>query len=57
MSSDNSRRQPDAPWRNVGTGMSQNFRCARCDKPSPSEGRRLQRVAGLRTYVCKRCAK
>jgi hypothetical protein len=57
MSSDTARHAPDVHWRHIGTGMSQRFRCARCDKPSESQGRKLQRVQGVRQYVCKGCAK
>jgi len=32
------------------------FRCAACAKPSSTTGRKLQRVLGLRQYVCARCA-
>lgn len=38
-------------------GMSQSFRCGACCKPKPILGRRLQRVMGLRQYVCCGCAK
>lgn len=43
--------------RSPASGMSQSFRCAACCKHKPIRGRRLQRVLGLRQYVCAGCAK
>ena len=40
-----------------GPGLQATFRCGRCDKPRQSLGRKLQRVLGLRTWVCKGCVK
>lgn len=40
-----------------GAGHASLFNCMRCSKPKPQTGRRLQRVQGLRTWVCAGCAK
>ena len=55
--SDRIRTAPDVSFRPVGMGTSTTFMCARCAKPRLSQGRKLQRVQGLRTWVCKGCAK
>lgn len=34
-----------------------NFTCAACVKPKSIIGRKLQRVDGMRQYVCKGCAR
>lgn len=41
----------------AGSGHASLFQCMRCAKPKPQQGRRLQRVQGLRTWVCAGCAK
>ncbi len=38
-----------------GAGMHMTFRCARCNQPRTSLGRRLLRVQGVKQYVCKEC--
>lgn len=40
-----------------GGGMAPAFLCAACNKRKDSNGRRLERVFGLRTWVCAGCAK
>lgn len=55
--SDNHRRAADTAWRPAGVGMNPTFRCARCDKPRNSEGRKKQRVQGVPQYVCRECVK
>jgi len=56
MTSDETTRQaPDVPFRHRGLGMAMRFRCGSCSNPSDTEGRGLRHIAGLRTYVCKRC--
>lgn len=56
MTSDETRRGTDRPWREVGLGAVPRFRCAACDRASDTTGRRLKRVNGLRTWVCRKCA-
>lgn len=41
----------------AGGGHASLFNCMRCALPKPQTGRRLQRVQGLRTWVCAGCAK
>ena len=41
----------------AGGGHASLFHCMRCALPKPQTGRRLQRVQGLRTWVCAGCAK
>ena len=53
---DNSTKQSDVKWRHAGPGMSQQFRCAKCQLPSSMLGRKLQQVKGLRDWVCRKCA-
>lgn len=40
-----------------GQGMGSMFLCALCAKRKVCFGRRLQRVQGLKTWVCKGCVK
>lgn len=56
MTSDDARKAHEPKFRSVGTGLSQTFRCAVCSKFRLVAGRRLQRVHGLKTWVCKDCA-
>jgi hypothetical protein len=56
MTSDDTRRGADRPWRQVGVGTVARFRCGDCDRPSSTLGRKLKMVRGLRTWVCKGCA-
>lgn len=56
MTSDDTRRGTDRPWREVGLGTVARFRCGQCDKTSDTYGRKLRRVPGLRTWVCRACA-
>ena len=48
---------PDVKFRPVGMAHQSLFRCAACGNPRQCLGRRLQRVHGLRQWVCKGCAK
>ena len=41
----------------AGGGHASLFACMRCGKNKPQQGRKLQRVQGLRTWVCAGCAK
>lgn len=38
-------------------GAGATFRCGRCTLFKSLHGRRMQRVQGLRQYVCAKCAK
>ena len=38
-----------------GVGHYSGFRCAACCQTKGTLGRKLQRVMGLRQYVCKGC--
>lgn len=40
----------------AGMGMAPAFMCGLCAKPSAGKGQKLQRVRGLRTWVCAACA-
>jgi hypothetical protein len=57
MTSDDTRSPPDAKWQPTGVGMAPTFRCALCSKPRSPTGRKLQRVQGVRQWVCKYCVK
>lgn len=57
MNSDQSRHVPDVAFRQAGVGLYMTFACARCGKVKPVVGRKMQRVRGLRTFVCAGCAK
>lgn len=48
---------PDVRWKPAGTGHGMSFKCAACVKPKPILGRKLQRVDGVRQFVCKGCAR
>ena len=41
----------------TGGGHASLFYCMACAKPKPQQGRRMQRVHGLRTWVSAGCAK
>lgn len=61
MSSTNQRRAKQAD-RYVGIGgpgnsLMMRFVCARCTQPGHVAGRRLQRIGGVKRWVCKGCAK
>lgn len=56
MNSDQARRLPDVKFKPVGSGLSQTFLCAACVKYRLIPGRRLKRVNGLKTWVCRECA-
>jgi hypothetical protein len=47
----------ELPFQQVGTGMVLNFRCARCNLAKQMDGRRKQKVQGLKQFVCKGCVK
>ena len=38
-----------------GPGMNITFRCAKCNQPRNSLGRKLMRLQGVKQYVCKGC--
>lgn len=52
---DRLKSTPDVRWRNPGPGMHITFKCAACSKVRSCFGRKLQRVQGLRQYVCSTC--
>ena len=39
-----------------GIGLHSNFMCARCNQPRMTQGRKLQRVQGVKQWVCRGCA-
>lgn len=41
----------------TGGGHASLFQCMRCGNKRSQQGRRLQHVRGLRTWVCAGCAK
>lgn len=47
----------DVRFVHVGVGHPSTFLCAACARSRPVPGRRLRRVAGLRTWVCAHCAR
>jgi len=50
------RNQPAQPaFTNPGVGHSSAFLCAACQTFKGTLGRRMQRVLGLRTWVCAAC--
>lgn len=55
--SDRIRTAPDVKFKPAGIGTGATFMCALCCKPRVTLGRKLQRVNGLRTYVCRGCAR
>lgn len=60
MTSDDARtsgKDLTAIARPPGPGMHGLFLCAGCGRHKEISGRKLQRVRGLRTWVCKGCAK
>lgn len=62
MSSDLSRRPNDVPFRMVGEGLSQTFKCGQCQQHKAMVGRRMMLVKkgpmrGLRDHVCLDCQK
>lgn len=56
-SDDSVRRMPDGRYPPRGPGMSSTFRCGACGQAKSVVGRRMQRVAGLRQYVCAGCVR
>ena len=57
MSSDDRTQSADRPFRTAGVGMAPMFLCPCCAKRKHSTGRRLQRVQGIRQWVCQQCVK
>lgn len=55
MTSDDATAPRDVRFGAMGSGMSTLFKCGRCHKRKAPAGRRMQRVLGLRTYVCAGC--
>lgn len=45
----------DKPFLPRGAGTSVPFMCGRCHKPRLQLGRKLQRVLGVRCFVCAGC--
>ena len=56
MNSDTAISAPDVKFRPTPAGHYITFMCPRCAKKKDSHGRKLQRVLGLRTWVCRGCA-
>jgi hypothetical protein len=54
---DKIRTAPDTKFRPAGAGLFVGFLCARCGQNKSSNGRKLQMVKGLRTWVCAGCVK
>lgn len=56
--SDRIRRDtPDRPFVPRGIGdIGATFRCGSCDRLRSLFGRRIRKVRGLKTYVCRDCA-
>ncbi len=46
----------DVRFAPVGVGMASTFRCARCAGFRSITGRKLEKVQGVRQYVCASCA-
>lgn len=40
-----------------GIGPVHSFLCIGCGRTKPTLGRKMQRVAGMRAYVCAACAR
>lgn len=60
MRSDNATPPRDVPFRMVGEGLAQTFRCGQCQDLRAMVGRRLQLVKkgpmrGTRDWVCITC--
>ncbi len=55
MTSDDNTRTCGG-MRHAGPGHTITFLCAACQKRRDGFGKRLRRVLGLRTYVCRDCA-
>ena len=53
VSSDDTTRRGLAWSLQRGSGMHITFRCARCNQPRNSLGRKLLRVQGVKQYVCQ----
>jgi hypothetical protein len=51
------QRDLTATVRAPGPGCAPMFLCAACGNKKGSQGRKLARVHGLRTWVCASCAK
>ena len=57
MTHDDTRAPRDVAFRFAGIGTAHTFRCGRCQGIRTTAGRRMQKVQGLRQYVCQACAK
>lgn len=62
MSADDAIRPRDVPFRMVGEGLAQTFKCGQCQKHRAMTGRRIRVVTkgpmrGLRDHVCAECQK
>lgn len=60
MSAEDAIRPRDVPFRMVGEGLAQTFRCGQCQKPRAMTGRRMQIIGsgpmrGMRDHVCAQC--
>ncbi len=57
MTSNDIRPGSDVRFRPCGTGHASKWTCAACAKPQwQMAGRKLRRVQGVKTWVCKGCA-
>jgi iron only hydrogenase large subunit-like protein len=57
MKSDTTNTAPDVRFRSMQAGHYVTFLCPCCAKKKEALGRRLQRVQGVRQWVCRGCAK
>ena len=53
--SDTSQRAGHQFARERGVGLHSNFLCAKCRQSRMTLGRKLQRVSGVKQYVCRGC--
>jgi hypothetical protein len=57
MTADQRNGPADVRLTSPGPGVLATFLCPRCAKSKSCVGRKLQRVRGLRTWVCRACAR
>jgi predicted SprT family Zn-dependent metalloprotease len=57
MTHDDTKSARDVRFRMAGIGMAHTFKCGRCEQPRSTQGRKLEKVKGLRQYVCQGCVK
>lgn len=62
MSAEDNIRPRDVPFRMVGEGLAQTFKCGECQLKKSMHGRRLKVIRkgpmrGMRDHVCSDCQK